>query len=226
MPGSKAGWSTLALFAWVSPAFPVGAYTYSHGLETAVDEGLVEGLVGLQAWLTDLIDHGAIRNDAILVAATWRAGRDKDVAAFTEANDLALALCPSRERRLEAVGQGNAFATAIRAAWPDAAFAWPEGDLAYPAAFGSACAVAEIDLQSSLEAFGLAFIQNLVSAAIRLGVVGQTDGQRVTAGLVPQVHRLAAMSAGSALDDLGGCAQRSDIMALRHETLYSRLFRS
>lgn len=214
----------LPLLVWTSPAFPVGAFTYSHGLETAVDEGRVGEAGSLLAWIEALLRHGSARNDAILAAAAWRAASDPAVLA--EINDLALALCPGRERHLETTGQGNAFATAIRAAWPDAVPPWPMGDLAYPVAFGSACGRAGVACGPALEAFALAFVANLVSAAIRLGAVGQTDGLRVTAATLPDVQALAAAAAAGSLDDLGGAAQQSDIAALRHETLYSRLFRS
>ncbi len=122
---------------------------------------------------------------------------------------------------------GTAFCSAIRAAWGEAASAFlPEREVAYPVAFGAACAAQGLARRPCLESFGLAFVQNLVSAAVRLGPIGQTDGQRVTAALLPAVRELADFAAQSTLDDLGGCAFRSDIAAMRHETLYSRLFRS
>lgn len=214
----------LPLLAWTSPAFPVGAFTYSHGLETAVDDGRLTGRTTLEAWLDDLLRHGSARNDAILAAAAWRVAADP--VGLASVNDLALALSPSRERHGETVGQGNAFAAAIRSAWPGSAAAWPAGDLAYPVAFGSACWCAAVPLGPALEALAQAFVGNLVSAAIRLGVVGQTDGQRVIAALGPAVTALGTEAAVATLDDLGGCAQVSDIASLRHETLYSRLFRS
>jgi len=102
---------------------------------------------------------------------------------------------------------------------------WSE-PVAYPVAVAVAAAGHDIPLEPALEAFGLGFVSSLVSAAVRLGIVGQTDGQRVTAALVPQVRRLAASAIEASLDDLGGCAFRSDLAALRHETQYTRLFRS
>ena len=220
----------LALQAWLSPAFPVGAFAYSHGLESAVDAGLVHDAASLEAWLADLLRQGSARQDAVLAGEAWRlaAASRPDPAALTELNDLALALAPGRERRLETGGTGRAFAETIRAAWPAAACpALPAGgDIAYPVAFGAAAGTAGLALAPSLEALALAFAANLVSAAVRLGPVGQTDGQRVTAALLPLARALGAWAAGASLDDLGGCALRSDIAALQHETLYSRLFRS
>ena len=123
---------------------------------------------------------------------------------------------------------GRAFAETILAAWPGAS---PEAlprdqDVAYPVAFGTAAFEGGLPLQPSLEALALGFVSNLVSAAVRLGPIGQTDGQRVTASLLPEARRLGTWAATSTLDDLGACALRSDIATLQHETLYSRLFRS
>lgn len=213
------------LLVWLSPAFPVGAFAYSHGLEEAVDAGLVEDRAGLEAWIGDLMRQGSIRQDAVLAAAAWREGRD--AAALAEINDLALALASARERRLETAATGRAFADILAAAWPRAAAApFPAGELAYPVAFGAAAAAEGLPLVPALEAYALAFAANLVSAALRLGPIGQTDGQRVTAALAPEASRLAASAAATPLDGLGSCAFRSDLAALRHEQLYSRLFRS
>jgi urease accessory protein len=220
----------LPLMIWLSPAFPVGAFAYSHGLEWAHEAGDVTDAAGLEAWLGDLLAYGAARNDAILFAAAYRAADAGDDAALAEVAELALALAASEERRLETTTQGDAFAGAIARSWPCGTVdllkgAWP-GPLAYPAAVAAAAAGHGIPLPEALEAFALGFVGNLVSAAVRLGVVGQTDGQRVIAALVPQVRNLAALARDAALDDLGGCAFRSDLAALRHETQYTRLFRS
>ena len=219
--------AALHLVAWLSPAFPIGAFAYSHGLETAVDNGDVHDLASLLAWVSDLIEVGSARNDAILVAEAWRAARGGDAIRLAEANDLALALCPGRERRLETGAMGTAFATTIRNAWPDALCSTlPAGDIAYPIAFGATCSTQGLRLGQCLEAFVLAFVQTLVSAAVRLGPIGQTDGQRTAAVLLPAIRRVAAAAEASFLDDLGGCVLRSDLAAMQHETLYSRLFRS
>ncbi len=220
--------SGLPLFAWLSPGFPVGAFAYSHGVEAAVDEGAIADARSCAAWIGDLIARGSCRADAVLAAASFRAARDDDAGALDGINDLALALSASRERRLETGGMGRAFTDAIAAAWPDAACRLlpPTGDIAYPVAFGAACATHGMDPRAALEAYALAFAANLVSAVVRLGPIGQTDAQRVIAGLVSPARDLAAWASKTTLDDLGACAFRSDIAALRHETLYSRLFRS
>lgn len=221
------GDGALHLLAWLSPAFPIGAFAYSHGVETAVDNGDVHDLASLTAWLSDLIEVGSARNDAILAAEAWRGAQLNDARHLAEINDLAFALCPSRERRLETGGMGTAFASTILNAWPDAVCSTlPAGEIAYPVAFGATCAAQGLRLHRCLEAYALAFVQTIVSAAVRLGPIGQTDGQRTAAALLPVVRRLATAAEMSSLDDLGGCVLRSDLAAMKHETLYSRLFRS
>lgn len=220
----------MPLMIWLSPAFPVGAFAYSHGLEWAFEAGDLHDAASLRDWLDALVSHGSLRNDLILFAVAYRAVRRGEDAALREAAELGLALAGSAERRLETVTQGNAFVAALQAAWPCAAVErlpdiWSQ-DVAYPIAVALAAAGHDLPLPTSLEAYGLAFVANLVSAAVRLGVVGQTDGQRITAALVPALHDAAEAAGSATLDDLGSCAFRSDIASLRHETQYSRLFRS
>jgi urease accessory protein len=222
--------SHLPLLVWLSPSFPVGAFAYSHGLEWAQEAGDVTDAASLQAWLGDLLEHGAIRNDALLLAETYRAVRSADVPRLTEVAELALALCSSTERRLETVTQGNAFAAAMGQSWPCEAMAllreaWAD-DLSYPVAVAVAASGHDLSLADTLEAFALGFVANLVSAAVRLGVVGQTEGQRIIAALMPRAAETALFALSGTLDDLGGCAFRSDLASLRHETQYTRLFRS
>ena len=223
----EAGFADLPLFIWLSPAFPVGGFAYSHGLEAAVEAGDVPDRAALGRWIDDLLAHGSIRQDAILLAEAMRAAGKGDAAALDGVNDLALALCAGRERHLETAAMGNAFLQTVRATWPGTApHSWHARDVAYPIALGLAAAAECLDAGRVIAAFALTFVANLVSAAVRLGVVGQSDGQRVTAGALPAVAGLAVFAASSSLDDLGGCALRSDLAALSHETLYSRLFRS
>ena len=220
----------LPLMIWLSPAFPVGSFAYSHGLEWAIEAGDITDRASVEAWLRDLLAHGATRNDAILLALAWRAVAASDDAALREANDLALALAGSRERHLESTAQGNAFMTSVAAAWPAPAIehsrAVLSGDVAYPIALGVAAAAHNIALPDTAAAYLTAAVGNLVSAVVRLNVIGQTDGQRVIATLCPVVRALATSAAHWTADDLGGAAFRSDIAAIRHETQHTRLFRS
>jgi urease accessory protein len=223
------GFAELPLLVWLSPAFPVGSFAYSHGLEWAVEAGDIVDAATLREWLLDLLNFGAPRTDAILFACAFRAARSADWAALDAINELAVALAGSAERRLETCAQGAAFVAAMRAAWTCAALDHlPAGGdaIAYPVAVGAAAAGHGLDLDLSLQAFVLSLLANFVSAAVRLGAIGQTDGQKTLAAILLDVRRLAHEAAGAGLDDLGASAFRSDIAAMRHETQYSRLFRS
>lgn len=220
----------LPLLVWLSPSFPVGAFAYSHGLEWAVEAGDINNAATCQSWISDLLVHGSGYNDAIIVAATHRTITGRDSAALGEVAELAVAMQPSAERHLEATAQGNAFLRAARAAWevPSLDFlktAW-DGAVAYPVAVGVLSAGHDIPLPTTLEAFLLAFSTALVSAAVRLGPIGQTDGQRILAALMPTIRKIAKRASNSTIDDLGSAAFRSDLASLRHETQYTRLFRS
>jgi urease accessory protein len=215
---------------WLSPAFPVGSFAYSHGLEWVYEAGDIRDAESLKAWIAEILRFGTGRNDLILFAAAYRATAGGSAPALEEAAELALALATSAERRLETATQGDAFLAAISRAWPCRALesfaeTWAE-PVAYPIAVAVAAAGHAIPAAEALEAFGLGFVSNLVSAAVRLGAIGQTDGQRVIAALLPEIEEIAAFAASASLDDLGGCAFRSDLAALRHETQYTRLFRS
>ncbi len=218
----------LALFAWLSPAYPVGAFAYSHGLEWAIESGDVSDGASLAAWIGALIEHGSGRNDAILFACAWRAVKgDDDLAALAE---LAVALSPSQERRLESVQQGAAFLAATRIAWPceklGAIIEQIDANTAYAVCFGACVAAHGLPLRPALDGYLAAFGASLVSAAVRLSTIGQTQGQVIIAGMAPLAASLAAQAEHATLDDLGGCAFRADLASLHHETQYSRLFRS
>src|SRR5271166_5914240 len=220
--------SLMPLMLWLSPAFPVGAFAYSHGLEWAVEAGDIHNARSLGGWLVDLLTFGAPRADAILFAAAFRSAEAGDWPALLETNALAVALALSAERRLETTAQGAAFVMAARAAWDCEPLRRLEADepIAYLVSVAAAAAGHGLPLDTSLHAFVLAVIANAVSAVVRLGPIGQTDGQKILAALLPRLRALAREAAKSSLADLGGCAFRSDIASMRHETQYSRLFRS
>ena len=215
----------LPLMAWLSPSFPIGAFAYSHGLEAAVESGVISDAATCTAWIADLVEAGSIRSDCVMLALAYRAEDGRSL------NDLALALAPSSERRLETASQGTAFAVAVAAAWPAPALAdvmrrIGTEEVALPVAVGAAAAAHDLPLVATLGAFALAAVSNLVSALLRLGPIGQTEAQRIVAALCPAVERLAAWAATSTLADIGSAGWRADIASMRHETQYSRLFRS
>ncbi len=218
------------LLVWLSPAFPVGAFAYSHGLEKAVEKQLVTDRATLGSWLEDLVALGSLRNDLIVLAAAWHAASAQNAGDLSSVAELATALQPSAERHLETITQGGSFLIQIDAAWPCAAVsllrAAHAGDVAYPVAVGVAAAGHDLPLAPTLLGYGMAFIGNLISAAIRLSVIGQTDGQRLTAALLSTLQQAAAVAATSTLDDIGSATFAADLASMQHETQYTRLFRS
>jgi urease accessory protein len=213
----------LRLLAWLSPAFPTGAFAYSHGLEWAVETGEITNGLSLECWLGDLLRFGSGRNDAILARCAHRAATDH--LALATIVETARALCPGAERLGETIGQGNAFLLAARP-WAPRDFLAGLGDIAYPVAVGALSGVHAIAEDDMAGALLQAFVSNLISAAVRLVPLGQTTGLQVLAALEPIIISTAAETSGAGLDDLGGFAFRADLASMRHETQYTRLFRS
>jgi urease accessory protein len=223
----------LRLQSWLSPAFPVGAFSYSHGLKAAVEAGWVRDREGLLDWLAADLMHGAGRNDAILLCAAWRAARAGDETALIEAAEISAALRGSAELALESTAQGAAFLRTIRLAWPHeklealaAQLERSQIEPTLPIVFGVACAAYAAPLEQAVPLYLQAASANLVSAALRLLSVGQTDGQIVMQALEETVTKTARDALTAGLDDLGSAAVMVDIASLAHETQYTRLFRS
>lgn len=215
--GGFSGLTTTALLklqTWLSPAFPTGAFAYSHGLEWAVDTNDIRNESTLLTWLSDVIGNGTGRTDAILLRHAHRG--TEGIA------ELAAATAASRERLDESLNQGAAF---LLAAMPWGTPATPER-IPYPVAVGFVARHHDVPEDATAAAYLQAFATNLISAAVRLVPLGQTAGLRVLAALEPLILATAADSKTATPDDLGGCAFRSDIAAMRHETQYTRLFRS
>jgi urease accessory protein len=217
------------LMAWLSPAYPVGAFAYSSGIEWAVEAGDITNAMTLQRWLTATIGHGGGFCDAAILVHAYRA-TDNGEQLLKDVAELAATLAPSKERYLETTAQGRAFIDATLAAWPCASLSrlmatW-DGPLAYPVAVGMAAAGHAVPLEDALTAFLHAVAANLVSAGVRLVPLGQTDGQRVLASLEPVIATTARRALNTALADIGGATFRADIASMRHERQYTRLFRS
>lgn len=269
MSGERRG--LYRLLAWLSPSFPIGAFSYSHGLETAVTDGSVHDRASLEAWVIAVVAHGSGRMDADFFCEAYRAACAGDVASLDAANQRGVAFRGTAELALEAAQQGAAFLATCRAAWPDVFLenwaaphpgplpacgerenrvrasqrvpsprlrgegqgeglypnaAASNGGVCHSAAFGAAAACAGIALADALVGYLQAFAGNLISAGLRLGVIGQTDGQRILAALEPIVAQ--AVEAALARDpaDFGSATFAVDLAAMAHETQYTRLFRS
>ena len=223
----------LRLLAWLSPSFPIGGYTYSHGVERAVEVGFIHDRATLAAWIAAILDHGAGRTDAVLFAAAHRAVTDSDEPTFLWTLERADTLRASRETALESSAQGKAFLSTVTAAWPlpglDRWTALIETESRTPAhaiAVALCTALAGVPLSQALAGFLHAIAANLVSAGVRLVPLGQTDGQRALAALEPITASLAQWAETASLDDLGSRAPMVDWTSMTHETQYTRLFRS
>jgi urease accessory protein len=204
----------LLLLNWMSPAFPTGAYAYSHGLEWAIDDGQVKTTADVAQWISDVITRGSGWNDAVLFVQEFQ---------NQNGNDLALALCSSRERHLETTQLGAAFTIA---AGVFSQFEKHEGEIAYPIAAARACRAMGLDPRHALLAFLQGFSNALISVAVRLVPLGQTAGLEIMRDLMPVIAAIAKRAEAATLDDLGSCTFMSDIAAMRHETQHSRIFRS
>jgi urease accessory protein len=218
------------LMAWLSPAYPVGAFSYSSGIEWAVEAGDIKDAETLRVWLAVMIGEGSGFCDAAFFVHAHRAVAANDDASLRAVAELAAAMVPSKERLLETTTQGRAFLDATRAAWPCEALAlldaaW-NGAVALPVAVGVTCAGHSIAREAALQAFLHALTANWISAGVRLIPLGQTDGQRVLAALEPVVAATATRALNTPLDEIGSSALRADIASMRHETQYTRLFRS
>ncbi|WP_246660101.1 urease accessory protein UreF [Rhizobium sp. FKL33] len=213
----------IRLMAWLSPAFPVGGFAYSGGLESAVQDGLANDAETLRQWFDTLLIRGAWRNDGVLLAEAWRSLEDPDRLADVAA--LAEALAGSAERHLEIMTVGEAFAAAA-AEWSHPALASLGPRPPYSVAVGVAAAAQSVPLQDCLAAFYHALLSQGVSAAIRLGVIGQRQGVTLLAGFEETIVTVARETVDTTLEDLGSATIGADIAALRHETQHTRLFRS
>jgi urease accessory protein len=219
------------LAAWLSPSFPIGAFSYSHGLERAVEAGLVKDEASLGAWLGELLRFGSGRSEAVWFACAFDAASAR--AELLEVAGLAQALRASAELALEAECQGSAFLLAVGNAWPDERLAdavrWlAEAGIApvLPVAVGAACRAHGLPKAPALALYLHAFVANLVSAGVRLVPLGQSAGQRTIAALEAAVLDAADAAQGATLDDPGTACPMAEILSMQHETQYTRLFRS
>jgi urease accessory protein len=207
----------LTLSQLLSPSFPVGAFAYSHGLETAITEGRIVSAPTLQSWLVDLLEHGGARSDAVLLNAAFGAA-DGAVAPI---DAQARAFAASAERLKETDLQGAALCETVETVW-----GIDLGRLCYPVAVGRVAAALTLDPELTTAMHLQSFISNLTAAAMRLVPLGQVDGQKTQIALKPYCTEIAKQLQGATLDDLHNSAWLSDIRSMRHETQYSRVFRT
>ncbi|MCF8468157.1 MAG: urease accessory protein UreF [Sneathiella sp.] len=219
------------LMSWMSPSYPIGAYTYSHGIEYAVEAGLIGSLKDLMPWIADILSHGSGKSDSILLSAAYQAASERNIEALKEIAETGHAFCSTKEIALETTEQGRAFVrvisdvmtlsqglSAVRESW--------DGPLIHPVAVGIVAADHDVPLEQTLTAYLHGFVSNLVSAAVRIIPLGQTDGQRAIALLADNVNVAVQAARNMTLDDLGSATLMVDWCSSCHETQYTRLFRS
>ena len=217
------------MLAWLSPGFPVGAFSYSHGLEAETESGRVRDRASLQGWITTVVALGGGRIDADILRDAHRTAAANDIELLSAANRRGLAYRATAELALETSAQGEAFLATCRAAWPEpfcTLWATSLDAVCHPAAVGAAMARAGIPIASALTGYLQALAANLVSAGIRLIPLGQTDGQRALASLEPVVERVTVVAQRTPLEEVTTAAPIIDWCSMRHETQYTRLFRS
>lgn len=215
---------------WLSPAYPIGSFSYSSGIEWAIEAGDIADAKALKRWLVVMLKAGGGFCDAVFLVHAHRAIVEEDDALLREVAELAAAFAPSKERFLETTAQGQAFLATAREAWPCAAIdrllkVW-DGPVALPIAVGVACAGHGVPVSPAAHAYLQALMANLISAGVRLIPLGQTDGQRLIAALESDIAATAQRALRARLDDAGTSAFRADLASMHHEMQYTRLFRS
>ena len=205
----------ITVMQWLSPAFPIGGFAYSHGLEWAINKGYVSNREELQKWISDLLEYGSLKNDAILIKLVLQGSDPKEI------NELAMALCPARERLSETQLQGGAFCKIMREVW-----SLEIDDLTLPIALALAAKNESIDQNLVVPAYLHSFCSNLISVAMRLIPIGQTDGQKTLRELSPLISDSVRAVAKSDKDDLGSACFLSDVSAMQHEYLQPRVFKT
>jgi len=222
------------LLTWMSPAWPIGSFAYSGGIEWAVEAEHVTSRASAQDWVAAMLEEGALWNEAVLFVHAWRAADAGDTERLAQVAELAAAALTSAERRLESTAQGAAFRRIASAATPSSALTAladiADENLAYPVVVGALAAGRGIDARSALTAWLHAAVSNLVSAALRLVPLGQTDGQLILAALKPailaQAARAVRLPDGDPFLAMGGATPLADFATMAHETQYTRLFRT
>ena len=205
----------ITVMQWLSPAFPIGGFAYSHGLEWAINKGHVSNRKELKKWISDLLEYGSLKNDAILIKLVLQGSDPKEI------NELAMALCPARERLSETQLQGGAFCKIMREVW-----SLEMDELTLPIALALAAKNENIDQNLVVPAYLHSFCSNLISVAMRLIPIGQTDGQKTLRELSPLILDSVKSVAKSDIDDLGSNCFLSDVSAMQHEYLQPRVFKT
>jgi urease accessory protein len=221
----------LRMQSWLSPAFPAGSYSYSHGLEWAVEARDVYDRQSLVDWLESDLRHGTGRNEAIFFKEAWHSATDHE--RLVEISELAAAFRGTSEFAIESSQPAAACLAIFKKVWPDRAMDLlaeilreRQIPLALAVVLGVRFAGEGTPVSLALPAFLQSYVTNLVTAGVRLIPLGQTDGQLTIAGLERVDEAASAHAVTATIDDLGSAAFMVDLASMAHETQYARLFRS
>ena len=219
--------------SWLSPAFPTGSYSYSHGIEWAVEAGDIHDRKSLVEWLEADISYGSGRNEAIFFIEAWRCTTEENYEKLGEVAELAAAFRGTSEFALETSQQASACLGTFCRVWPNPVMERLSELLSkrgiapsLAVVLGVGAATQNISATLALPAFLQSYLANLVTAGVRLIPLGQTDGQFAIAELEAVVLAVAAQAEKATIHDLGSAAYMVDLASALHETQYTRLFRS
>ena len=201
------------LLTWFSPSFPIGSFNFSHGLEAAIEYGFLYDAMSLEEWIGHLILNGAGKTDSVLLAKAYNG---------EEVNELAFALCPSKERWIETSNLGKAFCKNIKENWGYKI----DANLAYPIAIGKAGSYFKIPLEKLLIAFLQSFVSNLINVGIKHIPLGQSEGQKILINSLPIIKKQANIHKITKVNNLGSSAFLSDLSSMYHETLNNRIYQT
>ncbi len=201
------------LLSWFSPSFPIGSFNFSHGLEAAIEYAFVYDKISLEKWIKHLIVNGAGKTDSILLANAYNG---------EEVNELAFALCPSKQRWLETLNLGKAFCKNIKENWSYKI----DKNLAYPIAIGKAGLYFKIPLDKLLIAFLQSFVSNLINVGVKHIPLGQSEGQKILINFLPAIKKQANNYKIAKVSNLGSSAFLSDLSSMYHETLNNRIYQT
>lgn len=201
------------LFSWFSPNFPIGSFNFSHGLEAAVEMKFIHDSFTLENWISNLITDGSGKTDVILLSNAYRG---KNI------NELALALCPSKERWIESIKLGKSFSKNIRDNWSYNI----EDDLAFPVALGKAGSFFSIPLDQLLIIFLQSFVSNLITFGMKHIPLGQSAGQKILINLIPVIQAQSMKYKNYDIKDIGSSAFISDLASMYHENLKNRIYQT
>ena len=201
------------LQTWFSPLFPVGSFSYSHGLEAMINDNLIKSKEDILEYLKCILKYGSGKNDIILIKYAYQG---------EEINDLALSLCPTKERKIESIEMGNAFRKVLEDSWNYKI----QENTAYPVSVGKAAKYFKIPLNLTIISYLQSFASNLINVCIKHIPIGQKVGQDCTIQTYDLIREIENESKNLELEDLGGVCFNSDIYSIKHENLRTRIYKT